>query len=80
MEYLQHQVDLTKDQFAFNLSKPLSNLLLTFLVADFLHSSESERAGMVGARTIANIMMYDVCFSTGQRFRVDLDDLWSIYA
>lgn len=57
MEGLQHQVDLTKNQFAFKQLKPSSNLLLTFLAADFVHSSESERAGMVGATTNAKIAM-----------------------
>lgn len=46
MEGLQHQADLTKDHSAFKELKSLSNLPLTFFAADFLQSSESDRAGM----------------------------------
>lgn len=68
MEGPRHRVDLVKDRLALKEKKPVSILLLTFFAADFLHSSDSERAGMVVGRNCHKDC--DVAFSTKQRFGV----------
>lgn len=78
MECLQHQVDLTKDQFAFKQVEPSLEPTFDVPCSRFFAQLGKRKGGHGGGQDYRKY--YDVCSSTGKRIGVDLDDLWSIYA